>query len=152
MFGVSVVEQRAHRDQLLNGADMALSHGIVDWGLAILVLSVHRIANLLDKEVDCCLVTFTASIEQGCLLELILLGRAYALLDEHFDHLESQFVVGHDTGREDRCLEEIFGFIDDRGTIDVEVPDHSQDFINLSLFHLLEQCLVDLVEHTGGKS
>ena len=41
IFGVSVVKQRSKRNELLNGANVTLSGCIVDWGLAILVLSVH---------------------------------------------------------------------------------------------------------------
>ena len=70
VLGVSDIDLSSQVDQVLDDPDVALSHGIVDGCLPVLVLSVENIrAALLDKVADDIEMTFSRSVEKWDLLE-----------------------------------------------------------------------------------
>ena len=122
---------------------MAFASSIVNGRLPIFVLSVHIVTTLLAEEADHVKVTLTRCIEDRRLLQCILLGRAKAKSNEHFDHLERQVCITDYTSCKEQGLTEVFRIIEHSLDVDSRLADDASDLIELTPFSLLEESLVE---------
>ena len=81
---------------------MALTNGVVDWGLTILILVVNEIATLIAEVLNDLVIGFSRSEEERSLLKCIFSAGVHSQLDQHCDHLEGNLGVWNDASRENR--------------------------------------------------
>ena len=81
---------------------MALTNGVVDWGLTILILVVNEIATLIAEVLNDLVIGFSRSVEERSLLKCIFSAGVHSQLDQHCDHLEGNLGVWNDASRENR--------------------------------------------------
>ena len=138
MLRVLLVKAGAQVDELLACAYVAFSYSVIDAGLPVFILAVNIVA-LSDKEVNSLRIAFSCRVKKRCLLQRVLLDRVHAHLCQHLDHFESQFFVGHDAGRENGRLTEIFGLINQVGTVNIRLTDHTNHLFNFAAFDLFKE-------------
>ena len=139
---ISLVYERAQIDEQLRRCDVPFSDGVVNWRLSILVLPVDVVFAFLNKVLHGQIVTITARIEQGSLLESIISAWAHAHLGQHLDHAEGQFMVRNCGRCENRCLAEFVLDVKDNRDVDVVFAHHVDDFFDLAFLDLLKESLM----------
>ena len=66
---------------------MALTNGVVDWSLTVLILVVHKKPTLIAEE-----------LKERSLLKCVFFAGVHSQLDQNSEHLEGNLLVWNDAG------------------------------------------------------
>ena len=139
---VRLVYESAQIDEQLRRCNVSFSDSVVYWRLSILVLPVDVVFALFNEVLHGQVVTITARIEQGSLLESVVSAGTHAHLGQHLDHSEGQFVVRNRGRCENRCLAEFVLDVKDNRDVDVVFAHHVDDFFDLTFLDLIKESLM----------
>ena len=77
---------------------MALTNGVVDWSLTVLILVVHKKPTLIAEELNDLDVAFSRGVKERSLLKCVFFAGVHSQLDQNSEHLEGNLLVWNDAG------------------------------------------------------
>ena len=121
---------------------MALSNGIVDSGLTILVLPIQVLTTQRDEIAYEAGFAFSGGVEDWDLLQCVLFERIDAHLNQNLHHLDRLLLVANDASLEGEGLREVLGFVHNLTKIDSRLTRNAHDFINVASLDFFKNCLL----------